>query len=373
MTARIDPEVRRFKSACDYVADRMLRFATTQIGHKLSGDVARWFADVGALLGDGDVPRSAEASPLSTCARCGRQRPHGDGYGHPMSHTWLCSKGCVAAEVAGVPRRERAFPNTSGASTVERGSHVSAPVEASTTTPARGPEEDGTSICVHGAWNADGSCCTCGARGTAPWYRWACSHTPRCASSEAHNAWSYEQVQREGGEAPKASAGQIETPPKLAARRPLPPDVLVSALQDRVHREDGAVRPAKSVKVPLASAGQIETPPKLAAPNAGAAHTTEWKNGHHAGWTQCREVYQPALEITRAEVDRQRADEGNDAKWQGLFEAALALHDAFLRIDGTTRAVTMNQQWARLHAELSLLGALPKQAAPRTRTEGGGT
>ena len=25
--------------------------------------------------------------------------------------------------------------------------------------------------CVHGAWNADGSCCTCGASGTAPWYR----------------------------------------------------------------------------------------------------------------------------------------------------------------------------------------------------------
>ena len=45
MTARIDPEVLRFKSACDYVADRMLRFATTQIGHRLSGDVARWFAD----------------------------------------------------------------------------------------------------------------------------------------------------------------------------------------------------------------------------------------------------------------------------------------------------------------------------------------
>ncbi len=27
--------------------------------------------------------------------------------------------------------------------------------------------------CVHGAWNADGSCCTCGAKGTAPWYRHA--------------------------------------------------------------------------------------------------------------------------------------------------------------------------------------------------------
>ena len=46
----VEPEVRR-----------LLRFATTQIEHKLSGDVARWFADVGALLGDGDVPRTAEA------------------------------------------------------------------------------------------------------------------------------------------------------------------------------------------------------------------------------------------------------------------------------------------------------------------------
>ena len=57
MTARIDPEVRR-----------LLRFATTQIEHRLSGDVARWFADVGALLGDGDVPRSAEAKPRWACS-----------------------------------------------------------------------------------------------------------------------------------------------------------------------------------------------------------------------------------------------------------------------------------------------------------------
>lgn len=25
--------------------------------------------------------------------------------------------------------------------------------------------------CAHGAWNSDGSCCTCKAPGTAPWYR----------------------------------------------------------------------------------------------------------------------------------------------------------------------------------------------------------
>jgi hypothetical protein len=34
-------------------------------------------------------------------------------------------------------------------------------------------------------------------------------------------------------------------------RRPLPPEVLATALQDRVHKETGMGRPAKSVKVPL--------------------------------------------------------------------------------------------------------------------------